>query len=160
MKVLLTKKNEEIIVCEKDYQLLKHMKWCLNNHGYPRTWKYKKGKSLQILLHSLIMGKTNSRLVIDHINGNKLDNRRCNLRFANKGQNAINSPRKQGKTSKYKGVTFCKKRKKYYATYFTNNKTFYIGTYLTEIDAAKARDKKVYEIYGEFAYLNFPIDKV
>jgi hypothetical protein len=92
------------------------------------------------------------RLCIDHINGNGLDNRRCNLRVATYAQNIANSPPRKGR--KYKGVYF--KGKSYYASISFNRIVIRIGKFKTEEEAARAYDLKAKEFYGEFAYLNLP----
>jgi len=113
---------------------------------------------------------------IDHINRNSLDNHVSNLRYGTQAQNIRNSIRilnsKGEKTrSEFKCVTVGKKRKvqcgpnkgklmmRYYAS-VTNKqgKKIHLGTFDYEIEAAKAADKYTFELYGEFAYLNFPDD--
>jgi hypothetical protein len=95
-------------------------------------------------------------LVVDHINHNGLDNRRANLRLCTKQQNNCNSRSFRHKTSNYKGVFKEKGSKKFRAYIRFNKKPVHIGMFELEIDAAKAYDKKAKELFGEFAYLNFP----
>lgn len=160
MKIIKTRCGSEIKVCNKDYEFLNKIKWHLNNHGYPRcapSFKFK------YLMHSLLI-KPKENFVVDHINQNKLDNRRCNLRYVNKSQNAMNSGKSKSRkgralSSKYRGV-YCDKRYGSFDAYCTKDgKRFYAGRFSDEIGAAKARDKLAKKLHGEFAYLNFPEDR-
>lgn len=99
---------------------------------------------------------------IDHINRNKLDNRRENLRVVTQGQNMANrgpnkSSNKTPKRSKYKGVYLFKhyKHRSWGASIMYQGKRYQLGRFDTEQDAAKAYDMKAKELYGEIAYTNF-----
>ncbi len=91
---------------------------------------------------------------IDHINGNRADNRIENLRLANKQQNAWNSKPRQG-SSKFKGVSWhdCGQ---WVAQITREDRSSYIGLFPSEIEAAKAYDTQARTVFGEFARLNFP----
>lgn len=89
---------------------------------------------------------------IDHINGDKKDNRISNLRLATKSQNEINKPKKAGTSSKYKGVTWHKARGKWLAHLNVNGKYKYLGYYSIEIDAKYAYDKAAEEFHGEYRF--------
>ena len=93
--------------------------------------------------------------IVDHINRDKLDNRRANLRSATHGQNMVNTgPQKRNKSG-YKGV-YINKNKSYHVHLTSNSKSVYIGTYKTAAEAALAYDEAAKKYHGEFAYLNFP----
>lgn len=142
------------LVCKKDYDFLKHFKWNLANTGYFRTVKVINYKQKSILLHQLVFGKK-SGYEIDHINQNKLDNRRCNLRFANKSNNSSNRRKQNGSySSKYKGVVFNKKRSVYYANITFKNKQIFLGSFKTAEEAAISYNKKALELFGKFSCLN------
>lgn len=107
-----------------------------------------------MLMHRMIMRPRRGQLV-DHIDGNGLNNRRCNLRVCNYQQNAANTgPR--GGTSRFVGVR--RRGDKWEAGVQCRGKYYHLGTFATEIEAAKARDRKAYELWGPYAYLNFPED--
>lgn len=91
---------------------------------------------------------------IDHKNDNGLDNRKLNLRVCTSGQNAQNRPSQKGASSKFKGVSWSKKKKKWRSVLHQNDKSIHIGYYDNEIEAACAYDKAAKELFGEFAYLN------
>ena len=151
------------IVDAEDYDRLREYKWYAKNGGntyYAARAErvFKDGKFIgvrQILMHRFIMNAPR-RLVVDHINHNGLDNRRENLRLCTRLQNSRNRLPSRGGTSKYKGVTRSKRRKKFMAEIRVNQKKQYLGYFDSEIEAAKAYDKKAKELFGEFAYLNFP----
>lgn len=92
----------------------------------------------------------------DHINGDKLDNRKENLRRCSPAQNQGNRWKsKQAKTSKYKGVYFCSKLRKFVAYGREGKKNKRLGTFQSEEDAALAYDRWAIGYFGEFARLNF-----
>lgn len=106
-------------------------------------------------MHRAIM-RTPQGKQIDHRNHDGLDNRRCNLRECSHIENMRNQlPQKTG-TSRYKGVHWEKERGKWRAQIKHTCKQMRLGRYASEKDAAKAYDKKAKELFGEFAYLNFP----
>jgi hypothetical protein len=90
---------------------------------------------------------------IDHANGNGLDNRRANLRFATPAQNAWNTRRKVS-ASGYKGVYFSKANK-FGAAIRCNKKRIHLGCFDSPVDAAKAYDKAAKKYHGQFAQTNF-----
>lgn len=111
-------------------------------------------------LHRYIMSARPGQIV-DHINGNGLDNRRSNLRFVTAQQNRMNSvkPRLENATSIYKGVHYekgGKRKKRWRARIDANGKKKHLGRFATEIEAAEAYDTAAREHFGEFAKLNFP----
>lgn len=104
-----------------------------------------------IRLHQFIIGiHLNKSIIIDHINGNPLDNRKCNLRFVNKNQNLFN--RIPANDRKFKGVF--KKKNRYISCIRFKKKLIYLGRFKTEIEAASVYNKKAKELFGEYAYLN------
>jgi hypothetical protein len=145
------------IVDPDDYQRLSKYNWCAVKRT--RTWYAYTftidGKPL--LMHRLVANAP-KRMVVDHINHNGLDNRRTNLRLCTHQQNQRHRRPKRGCSSKYKGVSWSKTRMKFRAMICLNAKRIHLGYFVSEIDAAKAYDKKARELFGEFAYLNFPED--
>jgi len=105
-------------------------------------------------MHRLIMNAPEG-LVVDHIDRNGLNNRKCNLRLCTKAQNVQNSRPRRNRSSKYKGVFWNKLNKKWSASIHKGDKRIYLGGFDDEIEAALAYDRKAAELFGEFAYLNF-----
>ncbi|MBP7053173.1 MAG: HNH endonuclease [Phycisphaerae bacterium] len=106
-------------------------------------------------MHREIM-KARKELVVDHKNCRTWDNRRCNLRVCTQKQNQVNRGPCRA-SSQYVGVY--PRGKKYEARIVYRGRPLYLGRYDTPIAAAKARDRKAYELHGPFAYLNFPKER-
>lgn len=127
-----TRKNtkEYILVDDEDYEYLNQ--WCwMKSHGYAFRMKYMKntgGKYKNILMHRII-NNTPDGFFTDHINRNKLDNRKCNLRTATSSQNKFNTGLSKSNRSGYKGIIWNSKRKKWQATITVHNKTLNLGRY-------------------------------
>jgi hypothetical protein len=95
---------------------------------------------------------------VDHINGNRLDNRRENLRLCNSNGNNQNARLASHNTSGYKGVSWCKKWKKFQVRIWLNNRQRYLGSFTSALEAAQAYDTAARSMYGTFARLNFPAE--
>ncbi|UCD51662.1 MAG: HNH endonuclease [Phycisphaerales bacterium] len=104
-------------------------------------------------MHRQIM-KPPKGMVVDHINCNGLHNRRRNLRICTQLQNSQKTHRRRPGKSRYRGVF--PRGDKWQAAIQHDSEQMYLGLFDTEIEAAKARDRKVLELAGEFAVLNFP----
>ncbi|MHC4461417.1 MAG: AP2 domain-containing protein [Planctomycetota bacterium] len=113
------------------------------------------GKSKRISMHRMIMN-TPPHLVCDHINHDGLDNRRAYLRNCTIKQNNANSRSAKNASSKYKGVSWNKTRKKWAAYIKKDYKQLYLGLFENETEAAKVYDKMAKKLFGKFAQLNFP----
>lgn len=108
----------------------------------------------KIRMHSYIKNPEAGQ-VVDHINRDELDNRLSNLRVCSHKENIRNSkPIKR--TSEFKGVYFYKRLGRWSSSIVHEGNVYFIGNFDSEIEAAKAYDKKALELFGEFAYLNFP----
>jgi len=92
-------------------------------------------------------------LQIDHINGNRLDNRKVNLRICTAMQNQHNRKKSRG-SSKYKGVSFHIRGRVWVSFIMREAKRYYLGSYKDEKEAAIAYNQAALKFYGEFALLN------
>ena len=108
-----------------------------------------------IYMHREIIGAP-AGAIVDHIDGNGLDNQRCNLRLVTPRENAINAAKRRGCSSRYRGVDWCDVAKRWRARIYPGGKTVNLGLFEAEIDAALAYDRAARQLYGAFARLNFP----
>jgi hypothetical protein len=95
-----------------------------------------------------------NKVFVDHIDLNKLNNKLSNLRWATYSENSLNVQYKSIGTSKYKGVSWSKGRKKWISNISINNKQNFIGAFDLELEAALSYNQKAKEVQGEFAYIN------
>jgi len=138
-----------------DYGLVSHQeKWCLTNIGGYVSYKtYSQRKRIRHILHNILM-EPPSGFVVDHKNGNPLDNRRENLRIATILQNNQNRCSNKNSTSPFKGVSWEEDRQKWRVQIFSDGKKIHIGRFDDQIEAAKAYNVQAAKYQGEFARLN------
>jgi len=101
------------------------------------------------LLHRIIMNPCRN-MVVDHINGDGLDNRKSNLRVCTQAKNLANKRKNKYSKSRYKGVVKQSNGSKFVA----RCKDIYLGSFVSEHEAAAAYNKKALELFGEYAYIN------
>ncbi len=102
-------------------------------------------------MHQYVARRMGIRARPDHINGDGLDNRRCNLRPATRSQNGINRDRQTNNTSGYKGIHWFGRTRKWMAYIGLNGKNVHLGYFSNLADAVAAREKAESELHGEFA---------
>jgi hypothetical protein len=107
-------------------------------------------------LHRYLMNVPPTK-VVDHIDGDPLNNCKANLRIATNTENCRNSRKRSPGTSKYKGVSWHAQCKKWTANISPNRRQIHLGLFSTEELAAYAYDKAALKHFGNFACLNFPI---
>jgi hypothetical protein len=135
-----------VLITPKDLPTVKAIKWYTNTSGYAME------SHGNLLIHREIM-KPKSPLVVDHINGNKSDNRRGNLRICTVAQNTVNQSRVRT-FSGYKGVSWHDRDGLWYARLSFNGKNIHLGFFTCPIRAAKAYDVAAAKYFGEFARTN------
>lgn len=144
----------ETIIEERDYEKVAQYRWFQSSHGYAHRQGWEGKKHWQIFLHRVI-NDTPDRLFTDHINGNKLDNRRSNLRTVNKAQNSTNRPKidRRVLTCKFKGVSWHRSTRLWRARIKdgSHEKTTY---HKTEQQAALDYNRMAVERFGEYASIN------
>ena len=143
-----TNKKEKFIIDIEDYEKVKNFCWRIDKFGYVVA-NSKNFLNLVIKLHKIITN-SNKDEIIDHINQDKKDNRKSNLRKATKSQNNSNIKRRSDNTSGYTGVKFENKTNKWKAQISLNNNRYHLGTFDTKEDAIIARNKAEIEIHKEF----------
>lgn len=153
MKEIPLSKGKITIVDDLDYEWLSQWKWCVSNKGYAqRNTPKADGRVTTIRMHSQIVG-IKPGFQADHINGDRLDNRRSNLRHATCAQNSENREKVRG-NSQFKGVGQRKDTQKWRAIIQKGATVHYIGQFSTEVEAALAYNKVAISLFGEFARLN------
>jgi hypothetical protein len=144
--------NNDKLKClvDKDSKYLLEYKWFIDKHGYIITRKNKRN----IYIQRMIMN-TPKGLETDHINHDKLDNRKSNLRICTKSENQHNRKIGVNNKSGFKGVSWSKHGNNWEVRIVVNNKKKFLGRFNDLIEAGKVYDKKASEFFGEFACLNF-----
>jgi hypothetical protein len=150
--VIKSSNSDNLILVNDDlWHVLNKYSWSTNNKGYYTA----KINNKKYLMHRYILNAQITDKMIDHINRNKLDNRRENLRFVSFDINSHNVTKHKNCKCKYIGVTSVKFVRTRYHAYITHNRKRYnLGTFDTEKEAALAYNNKAIELYGEFANLN------
>lgn len=141
------------IVDDEDYPFLtrRNRKWKLSGAGYATRIRTIDGQRFNVMMHRMVMNAPKDKCV-DHINGNPLDNRKCNLRFATQAENSRNRKITVNKQVPYKGVRISKN--KFSAQIRGDGKWRYLGSYATAEEAALAYNLAAVQYFGEFAKLN------
>jgi hypothetical protein len=151
------------IVSVADYYRFGCLKWSIEGQDGKfyaiRGKRIDKNNVIKSRLHREIM-EAPKGLLVDHRNGNGLDNRRSNLRIATHGENIQNRRKKRSATSRYIGVSFEDRSGKWRARVMYKGKRVWLGRFDSEIDAGKAYDAAANKYYGEFARLNFPEESI
>jgi len=153
MKKIPLTQNKYCIIDDIDFDLISKYKWCFNNTGYAVRGQRRGNKTLIINMHRFIMNCPDNQEV-DHINNDKLDNRRENLRICSRSENARNIKKPLHNTSGFKGVSWRSDRKRWRAYLTYNNKYIHLGHFITKKQAMIAYNTMALIYYGEFAKLN------
>lgn len=128
----------------------------MNGNVAPTTKIWYGRKRYNMFMHRLILGLTpNDGVVIDHINGNRRDNRRENLRICSNKENSRNTKTPKSNTSGYKGVSWVASQKVWRASIGVDNTHIYLGAFATKEVAARMYDIEAMNRFGEFARINF-----
>lgn len=141
------------IIDKEDEARVSKYKWFCATRGYAVRVSYNLGKKATIYLHQFIKSSPNG-LVGNHINGDRLDNRKANLRACSRQQASRTQIKIKKKTSKYKGVSWDSTKSKWKADIYINNRTVNLSRYVNEDDAARTYNKAASGWFGEFARLN------
>jgi hypothetical protein len=156
MKEIRLTQEKVALVDDEDYDWLNQWKW--SAHEIHRTW-YAMRASLSweptkhmVSMHREIL-KAERGVEVDHWDGDGLNNQRDNLRICSRAENAANARKQRNASSKYKGV--CVTEGKYITAYaYKDNKSYYLGRFKTEEEAAMAYNETAIKFHGEFARLN------
>lgn len=153
MKKIILTKGKVSLVDDEDYDKVMGYNW--NAHPEKHRWYatgHYNGKLRR--MHRVIMGVTDPEIIVDHIDGDGLNNQKSNLRLATNSQNISNQRPRENFTSKYKGVHWDKFTGKWRVQVQSKEKIIRVGRFDDEIDAALAYNNAAIELQGEFARLN------
>lgn len=139
--ILYTHKNEEIFIDKDDFEKVKNHKWCISKTGYAVANVNKK----TIKLHRFILNLENPKIIIDHINRNKLDNRKNNLRICSVWENSVNCSDTKGRELPL-GISKTQNGKKYRVRIMLHRKEINLGRFENLEDAINER-KNAEKIY-------------
>ena len=145
MKRIKLTQGKFAVVDDENYEYLNQFSWYVTSNGYARRTIRRGKKNQYIRMHNEIIG-TQKNKETDHINRNKLDNRKDNLRIVTRSENSLNKDLQKNNTSGYKGISWNKKEKKWYSCIKINEKTVSLGRYKSIQGAWLAR------IWGERLY--------
>lgn len=148
--------NQVAMVDAEDFEELNKYRWYAAKQGNNYYAYRSGGRGRQIPMHRQIMHPPDD-MVVDHIDGNGLNNCKSNLRICTKAQNTYNS-RPKGDTCGFKGVSRVKRTGKYRAVIGYKGDLTEIGEFVDPVDAARARDLVAMALQGEHAWLNLPAE--
>lgn len=154
MKELSLTQGKIALVDDSDYDWLSLTPWYYSGPGYAARDFTRNKEKISVYMHRLILNVTDDKEV-DHIDGNKLNNTRGNLRVCSREENACNLKNRNGGTSKYKGVYWDGSRGYYRVE--INSKTYgdyYVGAFYSEDEAGLAYNLVARSLHGEFANIN------
>lgn len=157
MEIEITYKRHSLIMfySPEDEELINKYCWRLSDGFYAEATVNIDGKNKSIKCHRLIMNVFDPNIIVDHKNGDELDNRRENLRLATIQENGRNKAKiRRGGKFRFKGVG--QDGKYFNANISVNGKRLQRGHFETEEEAAKLYDAMAAHFYGEFARYNFP----
>jgi hypothetical protein len=157
MKEIQLTQGKTALVDDEDFETLSKRSWSAH-WNYTKWYAVANINSKVTKMHRLIM-KAETEDEIDHKDGNGLNNQKANLWFCTRAQNLQNRRANTNSTSQYVGVYFENWTNKWCAAIKKDGRTRKIGRYLTEEEAARARDKVALEVFGSHCRLNFPDSK-
>lgn len=149
-------KNNVVLIDDEDYERVIQYHWYVRQRHkiiYVEKSYWNEGKAKHQSLHRFILNALPGQY-IDHINGNGLDNRRSNIRFCTIEQNQQNRKKESGTKNRYKGTWFDLSRNKWRARIEAKGVRHFLGSFITEYEAAIAYNRAAKIYHGEFARLN------
>ena len=160
MKEIQLTQGKVALVDDEDFEYLNQWRWCLRGTGLSKSYAirgFRKSKTCNITgsisMHRQLM-RPEKGYVIDHVDGNTLNNQKSNLRICTQSQNCRNQKIGKSNTSGYKGVSYNKGQGKYNSRIKFNKKSIHLGCFVNLKDAARAYNSAAVKYHGEFAKLN------
>ena len=140
-------------VDDADYDWLMQWRWRLNSKGYAIRSYYENRKEIVLCMHRVILNAQRGQYV-DHIDGDRLNNVRANLRIVTPQQNLMHRRRFANNTTGYKGVS--QRDHLWQARIGFDSRVLHLGFYPKPEVAAQVYDAAARLLFGEYAILNFP----
>lgn len=153
MKEIILTRGKVALVDDEDFELINSMSWYLAKRKHT-NYAATEIKNKAVYMHRFILGLNDRSKLTDHIDHNGLNNQKSNLRITNPSENTSNTSSRKKSTSKYLGVSFNKRDKKWSAFIKKGNLKKNLGAFEKEEDAAKAYNKAALELHKEYANLN------
>jgi len=154
MKKILLTQGKVALVDDDDYERLAQYPWCYKGSGYAvRRGPVTDGKQSLLYMHKEILN-IGPEKEVDHINHDRLDNRRANLRVCDHAENGKNLPLRQRKSSRFMGVYWDSTRHRWHAGIKLNYRRHFLGRFDSEEAAARAYDEAACRLHGQFASTN------
>lgn len=139
------------IIDKEDFDKVSKYYWARNKNGYICCSAINGAKTT--MLHNFVLERDSSiKNVVDHINGNKSDNRKCNLRIVTQQENGFNRKIKSTNSSGVTGVCWDADRQKWMASIGFNYRHIHLGRFDNKEDAIAARKAAEEKYYGEYSY--------
>lgn len=168
IEIKLTNSDKAALIDEADYDLVKDYVWWEHFPKQSETLSYAYGMKLPrtrtgervVKMHRLLLKITDSKQLIDHVDGNGLNNCRSNLQLVTMAENIQKAnfdptKNKRKRHSKFRGVSYLEWYGKYLAYVNCNGKREYLGYFTTAEEAARVRDSRAKQLHGKFARLNY-----
>lgn len=155
---------KEVLIDDEDFEYISKFKWHLKKHrntfyAVRTQWNSDTKTNVHYKMHRVLLGLKLPSDIGDHKDHNGLNNQRKNIRKCTNTQNRRNVLSRKNSSSKYLGVSFCKKENKFSAFISINKKSTFIASAENSIDGeirmAKCYDEYAKKYFGEFANLNF-----
>ncbi len=161
MKTIQLTRGKVALIDDEDYEAFSAFTW----HASTTGWTFYARRNIEtasspqrqrtVRMHRELVGAPRG-VVVDHIDGNGLNNQRANLRVASHRQNLNNRGKNANNTSGYKGVSINKKTGLWVAQITEESRRVNLGYFKDPASAARAYDAAARLHHGEFARLNFP----
>lgn len=154
MKQINLTQGKIALVDDSDYAWLSLTPWYYSGSGYAARDFTRNKEKISVYMHRLILNVADDKEV-DHIDGNRLNNTRSNLRICSRAENALNIRKRKNASSKYKGVYWDEAREQFRVA--VNSATYgeyYVGSFYSEDEAGLAYNLAAGSLHGDFACLN------
>ncbi len=158
MKQIRLTKGKHALVDDEDFDRINQFKWCASKSNahreiyYAVRGTYTKEKVISRSMHREILGLTDGKIEVDHIDGNGLNNQRVNLRLSDSRHNSFNRGANRNNTSGIKGVSWNKEMSKWVAQITIDGRQTYLGLFDDKHEAGEAYLQAAIKHHGEFAH--------